>query len=103
MRMITSGLACFAEDVFVLAVADNQRAFSVALSFHKLEAAASGIDGDEGDGPIIVFAGCYGALPSVEIKTRVDALVVDFEVTERGACVVHSKLCCFLTSVLSKK
>jgi hypothetical protein len=40
-------LGAFGEGIFVLAVADDQDAFSAALSHNELESLRSRIDGDE--------------------------------------------------------
>ncbi len=62
--------ACFTENVFVLAIADDERALAVALGLDELEPAAGWIDGDERDGPVIVLTRGNGALPSAEIRRK---------------------------------
>src|SRR5580700_806381 len=58
----------FVENVLVLAVADDEHSLPGALSHHKLESVNGGVNGDEGDGAVVILARCHCAFPFAEVE-----------------------------------
>jgi hypothetical protein len=67
-RFSTVRSSDFGEDVFVLPIADDEDAFASALTDNKFETVIGRVDGNEGDGSIVILARRHGALPFTEIK-----------------------------------
>src|SRR5262249_52650287 len=72
-----SRLCSFREQVLMLAVADDEHAFAVAFAYYKVEPSVRGIDGDEGDGAVVVLPRRDRALPLAEIESD-DAILAEY-------------------------
>jgi hypothetical protein len=75
------------KNVLVLAVAKDQDSLAGALRHYELKSIVCGIDGDQGNGAIVVLSRRHGALPFPEIEGCDPALSNYAEVTQLGAFV----------------
>jgi hypothetical protein len=83
-------LACFTKNVFVLAIADNERALAVALGLTNSNPSRVGSMMMNEMVPSSFLR--EAALPSVEHKKRVSTLVLDSDGPQRTAGIVIGEL-----------
>src|SRR5438876_821826 len=82
----------FGEHVLVLAIAHDQRSFAVAPPDYEFEPGQRGIDGDERDAAVVIYARRDGTFPLADVEHGGAAFLPDRHVTERRVSVPRSEL-----------